>query len=468
MAPASPSGYDRWEVQPASVIVTTCWDCTRGNWLKTGGKRVYWEQQVQCEAGTDIGLRRKNNEDSHCVHICQDEAEWRRGGHLMMVADGMGGHAVGELASRIAVETVPHTFLKSPPGDPRKSLHEAIIAANQAIYEKGTQNADFLHMGTTCTVLVLSSRGAIVGHVGDSRAYRVRRDRIDQLTFDHSLEWELERQHGNLAGIIDISQHKNVITRSLGPEKTIDVDVEGPFPILPGDVFVLCSDGLSNQVTDAEIGAIARELPPPQAVQLLLNLANIRGGPDNITVVVARVGDLPANVVPAPPEDLEDNQFELGWSWLIGYWVGALCLVCGLAMEWYGNPLWGTVLVALSLVGLLVLATAAVRHRRWLKAQLPAGDPKTHRSRPHRTAVSLASKELFDLLGQIDVELRRSAQEDGWEVKWNEHERAVAVAQNAAREKRFARGLRDLARAISIIMEELPRRTVDRNGARTN
>ena len=117
---------------------------------------MYWEQSVQWDAATDIGLRRQNNEDSHCVHLCRDEAQWRRCGHLFVVADGMGGHAVGELASRIAIETVPHTFLKSAASDPRKLLQEAILAANHAIHERGTQNVDFLHMGTTCTVLALT------------------------------------------------------------------------------------------------------------------------------------------------------------------------------------------------------------------------------------------------------------------------------------------------------------------------
>ena len=136
---------------------------------------MYWEQSVQCEAETDIGLRRKNNEDAYSIHLCPNETVFRQSGHLVLVADGMGGHAVGELASRIAAETVPHTFLKSGIAEPRRSLAEAIQAANKAINSRGTQNADFLHMGTTCTALALTTHGAVIGHVGDSRAYRIRR-----------------------------------------------------------------------------------------------------------------------------------------------------------------------------------------------------------------------------------------------------------------------------------------------------
>jgi len=418
---------------------------------------VYWEQSVQWDAATDIGLRRQNNEDSHCVHLCRDEAQWRRCGHLFVVADGMGGHAVGELASRIAIETVPHTFLKSAASDPRKLLQEAILAANHAIHERGTQNVDFLHMGTTCTVLALTSQGAFVGHVGDSRLYRVRRDRIDQLTFDHSLEWELERQHGTLEGIYNAHQHKNVITRSLGPEKVIDVDIEGPFPIMANDTFLLCSDGISNQMTDPEIGAILRELPPTQAAKFLVNLANIRGGPDNSTAVVVRVGDLPANVIPSNPEIVIEDQPGIGWSWLFGIWAIAMVFVTGLAMQVLSNEVYGALLVIMALIGAAVLSIALLRHRRVLAKLQSSDDSQTHHSRPHRTAVGLPSKTLLDLLLRIDAELQRSAQEDGWPVNWNEHGQAATAAQASGREKRYTKGVREVARAIGIIMDQLPR-----------
>jgi len=421
---------------------------------------VYWEQTVQCEAATDIGLRRKNNEDSHCVHVCQEENEWRRTGHLLMVADGMGGHAVGELASRLAIETVPHVFLKSSPGDPRRQMHDAVVAANQAIYERGTQNVDFLHMGTTCSALALTSRGAVIGHVGDSRVYRVRRDRIDQLTFDHSLQWELERQHGDLQGIVDLSQHKNIITRSLGPEESVEVDVEGPILTLPGDSFLLCSDGLSNQLTDSEMGAIVRELPPTQAARLLINLANIRGGPDNITAIVARVGELPANVTPRIADETFGESSGLSGFWLAGIWSGAGCLAIGIGLLLFHHRGPGGFFVALGCLILAVLIGLAIRFRPASPKTQDSDEFQTQHSRPYRTAVGLSSSELADLLLRTDFELQRSAREDGWNVNWEEHDRAIASSQALVREKRHSRAVRDVARAIQIVMSELPRRTL--------
>lgn len=423
---------------------------------------MHWEQSIQTDARTDIGLRRRNNEDSYAVRLCQDEDEWETGGHLLMIADGMGGHAVGELASRIAVETVPHTFLKSDVADQRKKLHAAIVAANKEIHARGTQNSDFLHMGTTCTTLVLSPRGAIVGHVGDSRAYRIRKDRVDQLTFDHSLEWELERQHGSLEGVVDLSRHKNVITRSLGPEELVDVDIEGPFPVLSGDLFLLCTDGVSNQLTDPELGAVARELPPKLAARLIINLANFRGGPDNATVVVAQVGELPANVTSAPLV-LPDDRPDLGWSWLVAFTAVALTIVASLAMLWTSRndptkQILGSVIFAFAISGMVALVAAAIRRRRQLRPVEDLDVTASHHIRAHRTAIGLSSKDLLELLVQVDTALQRSAREDGWSPQWDEHDRCVTAGQRALKEKRYSKGVRDFERAIDLLMVELPRR----------
>ena len=416
---------------------------------------MFWEQSITYAVETDIGLRRKNNEDAAAVHLCQDELSWGRGGHLFVVADGMGGHAVGELASSIAVETVPHSFLKSSNGSTGGSLHAAVLEANAAIHSRGSQNRDFLHMGTTCTSLALTSAGALIAHVGDSRAYRVRRDRIDQLTFDHSLEWELEKQHGQAVSLLDLSQHRNIITRSLGPEEKIEVDVEGPFPDFPGDTYVLCSDGLSNQVSDEEIGAIVRELPPKAAARLLVHLANTRGGPDNSTVIVVKVGDLPANVVPTVPEPPEEDS-PLGWSWLVGFAIGALFLVMGVSMMTFGRPLAGSIVTSLSAAALLVLLILAIRARSAMVREY-SDSSQTIQWRPYRTAVGLNSETLHNHLLKIDFELERSAREDGWGVDWNAHGAAIRAAETAAKQQRYGRAVRDLAQAIDIIMSELPR-----------
>src|SRR5262249_29115161 len=144
-------------------------------------------------------------------------------------------------------------------------------------------------MGTTTTALLLRPEGVWIAHVGDSRAYRIRDHEIEQLTFDHSLVWEYARRQrvdpDKVEGI-----PSNVIVRSLGPEPLVQVDIEGPHPVRAGDVYVLCSDGLSGQVTDHELGAVASVLPPAEACRFLVDLANLRGGPDNITVVILRIG----------------------------------------------------------------------------------------------------------------------------------------------------------------------------------
>ncbi len=145
-------------------------------------------------------------------------------------------------------------------------------------------------MGTTCSTLVLLPAGALLGHVGDSRIYRVRRGRIEQLTFDHSLVWELVRHKHLTSEQASKAIPRNVITRSLGPDPVIDVDIEGPYPLELGDVFLLCSDGLSGPVPDPDLGTFASQFHPEQACRYLIHLANFRGGPDNITAVIVRIG----------------------------------------------------------------------------------------------------------------------------------------------------------------------------------
>ena len=242
-----------------------------------------------CEL-TDVGRRRANNQDSKAVLAPWSRDQYRRRGWLFLVADGMGAHAAGETASAMASELVPLAYEKKASHSPPLALHESIEHANTEIHTRGESAADLKGMGTTCTVLALVPRGVIVGHVGDSRAYRVRGPTIEQLTRDHSLAWEMEaaRGPGDDAGP---TPPKNIITRSMGPHAHVTIDREGPFPVESGDVFVLCSDGLSGQVSDQEIGLRARELPPTEAGAALLGLALLRGAPDNVTLIVARAGD---------------------------------------------------------------------------------------------------------------------------------------------------------------------------------
>jgi len=251
---------------------------------------VNWDDIIIDAASTDTGMRRSNNQDSYTAVRAPNPEAWRNRGHVFMVADGMGAHAVGELASKMACDLIPHTYMKAKVGTPSEAIVKAFQEVSALIHSRAAANRDFQGMGTTCSSLLLLPEGALVAHVGDSRVYRVRERRIDQLSFDHSLVWELVRRNHLTPEQANISVPKNVITRSLGPEPNIEVDLEGPLEVQLADVFLLCSDGLSGPVTDHELGAFAGHFHPRDACRFLVNLANLRGGLDNITVLVVRIG----------------------------------------------------------------------------------------------------------------------------------------------------------------------------------
>ena len=247
------------------------------------------ERRVDYAATSDVGLRRANNQDSFVVVVSPEELDWLRRGDLFMVADGMGAHAAGELASKMATDFVSLTYYKAPDESPVEAIQKAFQDANERVFSRGQSNPDFRGMGTTSSALLLLPEGAVVAHVGDSRVYRLRGNRLDQLSFDHSLVWEMQATGKLRDSEIQMNVPKNIITRSLGPYPQVQIDLEGPFAVEAGDAFLLCSDGLSGQVEDDEIGCLLGALPPGEAIQALVDLANLRGGPDNITVIAVRV-----------------------------------------------------------------------------------------------------------------------------------------------------------------------------------
>lgn len=249
-----------------------------------------WDDAITDAAASDTGMRRSNNQDSFTVVRASTTEAWRQRGHVFIVADGMGAHAVGELASKLACDNIPHNYMKTKVGAPSEAIIKAYRDVGSIIHAKASANKDFQGMGTTCSTLVLLPEGALLAHVGDSRVYRIRKSRIDQLTFDHSLVWELVRRHHLQPDEANLRVPKNVITRSLGPDPSVEVDIEGPLPVESNDVYLLCSDGLSGLVTDPELGAIAGNFHPKDACRYLIQLANLRGGHDNITVVIVRIG----------------------------------------------------------------------------------------------------------------------------------------------------------------------------------
>lgn len=266
---------------------------------------------VHCDR-TDVGRKRATNQDSLASLPPSSPAQYRQRGWLFLVADGMGAHAAGERASAIAAERVPLLYAKSAPRSPPLALRRSIEAVNEEIHSSGESTPGLKGMGTTCTALVILPRGALVGHVGDSRCYRVRGGSVEQLTRDHSLVWELEasKPAGSDAVSLGTWPPKNIITRSMGPNADVQVDIEGPFPVEEGDVFLLASDGLSGQVADEEIGLFASQLEPKDAAEALVGLTLIRGAPDNVTLVIAKAGPQEAtetskNDPPWPMSDAE-------------------------------------------------------------------------------------------------------------------------------------------------------------------
>ena len=192
----------------------------------------------------------------------ENAERFRQRGHLFVVADGMGAHAAGELASRMATEAIAMHYFRGGETSALDALRGAVIEANTEIHNRGQQNPEFHNMGTTASALAVLPQGAVIAHIGDSRVYRLRGSTFEQLTFDHSLVWEMEASgqiHPDSA--LGQSIPKNVITRSLGPSAEVVVDVEGPLKIEKDDCFLLCSDGLSGLVDDAEIGALVGCLP---------------------------------------------------------------------------------------------------------------------------------------------------------------------------------------------------------------
>lgn len=246
--------------------------------------------RYRCAARTDVGMKREHNEDSFLVN--EDLG-------LYVVCDGMGGHAGGETASRLAVLTIERELLSArlrPDGPYSRAaasltesplawaLRESIEGACAAVYRTSLANPELAKMGTTCIALLLDGAHAFIGHVGDSRAYLCRGEKIWQLSDDHSLVNEQVR-----AGLLSPeearhSRLKNIITRSVGYEEDVLVDLMG-IETHPVDKFLLCSDGLANLVEANEIRDTFSEEELADVPLKLIRLANSRGGDDNITVV---------------------------------------------------------------------------------------------------------------------------------------------------------------------------------------
>ena len=406
-----------------------------------------WQDSMEYSHLSDVGMRRRNNQDSFGLVLAPDEAAWHARGHVLMVADGMGAHAAGELASKIAVDTVPHLYMKLRDLPPGEALERAIHEANAEVHRRGMANPEFHQMGTTSSILAILPDAAWIAHIGDSRVYRLRNGSLEQLTFDHSLVWEAKRDNSWPAGVDpSIALPKNVITRSLGPNAQIKVDVEGPFPVAPGDTFLLCSDGLTGLVPDEELAPILAHLPADDAAALLVDLANLRGGTDNITVLVARILPPWAQRAGAPPSNTRDGEKrELHPA----AWVGAgVCGLAALGLLVARQPVFAAVA---AVVGGLVGGIG------WLlRGGLPRSSPQRENGQgqqaPYTHTPCTNARDFVRKLAQMFGDLRSAARDSSMEVV--PYEKLSQQAETAAKQGQEGQALRAYAQGISSLMQE--------------
>lgn len=242
--------------------------------------------QLDTGSLSDIGRSRSVNQDLIGVFSTADGHDF-----VAVVADGMGGHKAGDIASRMAVEEIQHSiFVELEKQSPKRALREVFGAVNSKILEQAEHNPDYQGMGTTLVVLVLHQSSAYFAHTGDSRLYLVRNYTIQQMTEDHTLVAEMLQQ-----GLIDPEQAKNhpnrnVITHAVGTKRQVFVDFSNsPMPLQIGDCFLLCSDGLYDLVDETEMLNYASTHSAQQACEELVRLANKRGGYDNISVIIVKI-----------------------------------------------------------------------------------------------------------------------------------------------------------------------------------
>ncbi len=231
---------------------------------------------------TDTGRQRSANEDSYFVRS-----------PIFVVADGMGGAQAGEVASKAAAEAFDRDL---PAGAPEAFLRETIEAANREIHQLARDDPSRAGMGTTITAAIVNpgSEEVAIGHVGDSRAYRLRAGKLERLTRDHSLVEEMRRKGQLTDAQAEDHPQRSIITRALGPEPDVDVDVQ-TVPAGPGDVFLLCSDGLTTMLGDEQIAKLLADATSIEAaVRALVDEANRAGGRDNITALAFRLEDAAA------------------------------------------------------------------------------------------------------------------------------------------------------------------------------
>lgn len=224
---------------------------------------------------TDLGKKRSLNEDGYIAN-----------GEIFAVADGMGGHRAGEIASALALDALRFGLAKKSKNTIENRLREAITRANKQVHDTAVREASRRGMGTTLTVVLPIEDKLFIGHVGDSRLYRLRDGILKQITNDHSLVAQLVRAGQLKAEEAEVHPQRNIITRAIGSDREVEIDVFVE-EVLPTDRYLLCSDGLTSMLNDNEITEVLRDKEDlEEACRELVEWANDRGGTDNITVVL--------------------------------------------------------------------------------------------------------------------------------------------------------------------------------------
>ena len=246
---------------------------------------------IQLASVSDIGCQRENNEDNYAYWEPSSDEEFKRKGRLAIVADGMGGYEGGQEASRLAVETIEEVYANGAEGDPQSWLLAGFQSAHQRIQAEASLRPMLEGMGTTCTAVALLDHLLYFAHLGDSRLYLLRGESITRLTRDHSYVSRLVENGLIRADEAESHPQRHILTAALGAGMTITPDSpEHPIELQDGDALVLCTDGFWGLLKEAEIVQAVAEREAGDACKYLVETAKERGGPDNITVQLVRIG----------------------------------------------------------------------------------------------------------------------------------------------------------------------------------
>ncbi len=247
--------------------------------------------RLRVGAKSDLGRVRENNEDKFEYYIPQDDTVLAARGSAFLVCDGMGGHAAGQIASELAAKTFIDVYYSHSAEEPIEAIIAAIRAANRYVLDVGRSVQGRRGMGTTLTALIIRENSIWVGQAGDSRLYRLRDGNCERLTRDHTFVEESIRFGSMTKEEAEVHPHRHVLTRAVGAEDLLVPDVE-KHDLRAGDRFILCSDGLTNHVSDAAIGDAMSRLGPSELAWFLIGLALQDGGSDNTTVLSVFVDGL--------------------------------------------------------------------------------------------------------------------------------------------------------------------------------